>query len=82
MIFPLENEKSSFNCLSISFNHFLNFKLFSELGTVVKSVEKWAGERGYSVIDAQVVKQSREEMIEKRGAMFPFLKKFINREDP
>jgi len=26
------------------------------------------------------VKKSREEMIEKRGAMFPFLKKFINSE--
>ena len=47
-------------------------------GMVVKSVEKWANEKGIKVINAEVVKQSREEMIEKRGAMFPFLKKFIN----
>jgi hypothetical protein len=33
-----------------------------------------------AVIDEDVVKKSREEMIEKRGAMFPFLKKFINTE--
>ncbi len=50
-------------------------------GMVVKSVERFAEERGYKIIDAEVVKKSREEMIEKRGAMFPFLKKFIDRED-
>ena len=50
-------------------------------GMVVKSVERYAEERGYKIIDAEVVKKSREEMIEKRGAMFPFLKKFIDREN-
>jgi len=50
-------------------------------GMVVKSVERFAEERGYKIIDAEVVKKSREEMIEKRGAMFPFLKKFIDREN-
>ncbi|MFQ5717867.1 MAG: SPASM domain-containing protein, partial [Nitrospinales bacterium] len=49
-------------------------------GMVVKSVERFAEERGFSTIDQAVVKQSREEMISKRGAMFPFLKKYINRE--
>lgn len=47
-------------------------------GMVVKGVEKFARERGYSFVDETVMKQSREEMITKRGAMFPFLKKFIN----
>ena len=50
-------------------------------GMVVKSVERYAEEQGYKIIDAEVVKKSREEMIEKRGAMFPFLKKFIDREN-
>ena len=50
-------------------------------GMVVKGVEKWAEEKGIAVIDADLLKKSREEMIEKRGAMFPFLKKFINREE-
>lgn len=50
-------------------------------GMVVKGVEKFALERGYTVVDEAVVKQSRDEMITKRGAMFPFLKKFINREE-
>lgn len=50
-------------------------------GMVVKGVEKFALERGYAVVDEAVVKQSRDEMITKRGAMFPFLKKFINREE-
>ncbi len=49
-------------------------------GMVVKGIEKFAAERDILVIDAAVVKKSREEMIEKRGAMFPFLKKFINSE--
>ena len=49
-------------------------------GMVVKGIEKFAAERGIRLIDEAVVKQSREEMIEKRGAMFPFLKKFINSE--
>ncbi len=47
-------------------------------GMVVKGIEKFAEERGISLIDEAVVKKSREEMITKRGAMFPFLKKFIN----
>jgi len=46
-------------------------------GMVVKGIEKFAAERNIRIIDEAVVKQSREEMIEKRGAMFPFLKKFI-----
>jgi len=50
-------------------------------GMVIKSVERYAEESGYKIIDAEVVKKSREEMIEKRGAMFPFLKKFIDREN-
>jgi len=50
-------------------------------GMVIKSVERYAEESGYKVINAEVVKKSREEMIEKRGAMFPFLKKFIDREN-
>ena len=33
-----------------------------------------------ALIDEHVVQKSREEMITKRGAMFPFLKKFINSE--
>jgi radical SAM protein with 4Fe4S-binding SPASM domain len=49
-------------------------------GMVVKGIERFAEERNISVIDEAVVKKSREEMIEKRGAMFPFLKKFINSE--
>ena len=49
-------------------------------GMVVKGIEKFAEERNISLIDEAVVKKSREEMIEKRGAMFPFLKKFINSE--
>ncbi len=49
-------------------------------GMVVKGIEKFAEERNITVIDEAVVKKSREEMIEKRGAMFPFLKKFINSE--
>ena len=49
-------------------------------GMVVKGIEKFAAERNIRIIDEAVVKQSREEMIEKRGAMFPFLKKFINSE--
>lgn len=49
-------------------------------GMVVKGVEKFAQEREISLIDEAVVKKSREEMITKRGAMFPFLKKFINTE--
>ena len=47
---------------------------------VVKGIEKYAAERDIRLIDEAVVKKSREEMIEKRGAMFPFLKKFINSE--
>ena len=47
-------------------------------GMVVKGVEKFAAEKGIAVIDDAVMKKSREEMITKRGAMFPFLKKFIN----
>jgi AdoMet-dependent heme synthase len=50
-------------------------------GMVIKSVERFAEESGYKIINAEVVKKSREEMIEKRGAMFPFLKKFIDREN-
>ncbi len=50
-------------------------------GMVIKSVERYAEEQGYEIINAEVVKKSREEMIEKRGAMFPFLKKFIDREN-
>ena len=49
-------------------------------GMVVKGIEKCAAERNILLIDEAVVKKSREEMIEKRGAMFPFLKKFINSE--
>ncbi len=49
-------------------------------GMVVKGIEKFATERGVALIDEQVVQKSREEMITKRGAMFPFLKKFINSE--
>jgi AdoMet-dependent heme synthase len=49
-------------------------------GMVVKGIEKFAEERGITLIDEAVVKKSREEMITKRGAMFPFLKKFINSE--
>jgi len=49
-------------------------------GMVVQGIEKFAAERGVALIDEQVVQKSREEMIEKRGAMFPFLKKFINSE--
>ena len=49
-------------------------------GMVVKGIEKFAEERNITLIDESVVKKSREEMIEKRGAMFPFLKKFINSE--
>ncbi|MGP0630648.1 radical SAM protein [Nitrospina sp. 32_T5] len=49
-------------------------------GMVVQGIEKFAAERGVALIDEHVVKRSREEMIEKRGAMFPFLKKFINSE--
>jgi len=47
-------------------------------GMVVKGIEKFAEERGIALIDEAVVQKSREEMITKRGAMFPFLKKFIN----
>jgi radical SAM protein with 4Fe4S-binding SPASM domain len=47
-------------------------------GMVVKGVEKYAQERGYTLVDAMIMQQSREDMITKRGAMFPFLKKFIN----
>lgn len=50
-------------------------------GMVVKGIEKFAEERNITLIDENVVKKSREEMIEKRGAMFPFLKKFINSEN-
>jgi hypothetical protein len=50
-------------------------------GMVVKGIEKFAAERNIHLIDEAVVKKSREEMIEKRGAMFPFLKKFINSEN-
>ncbi|MFQ5672518.1 MAG: radical SAM protein [Nitrospinales bacterium] len=50
-------------------------------GMVVKGIENFAEKHGFSVIDQAVVKRSREEMITKRGAMFPFLKKFINREE-
>jgi radical SAM protein with 4Fe4S-binding SPASM domain len=50
-------------------------------GMVVKGIEKFAEERGNALIDEAVVKKSREEMITKRGAMFPFLKKFINSEE-
>lgn len=49
-------------------------------GMVIKGIEKFAEERNIAIIDEAVVKKSREEMIEKRGAMFPFLKKFINTE--
>ncbi|QPJ66234.1 MAG: radical SAM protein [Candidatus Nitrohelix vancouverensis] len=49
-------------------------------GMVVKGIERFAEERNIALIDEAVVKKSREEMIEKRGAMFPFLKKFINSE--
>ena len=49
-------------------------------GMVVKGIERFAEERNITIIDEAVVKKSREEMIEKRGAMFPFLKKFINSE--
>jgi len=49
-------------------------------GMVVKGIERFAEERNITLIDEMVVKKSREEMIEKRGAMFPFLKKFINSE--
>ncbi len=49
-------------------------------GMVVKGIEKFAAERNIKLIDEAVVKKSREEMITKRGAMFPFLKKFINTE--
>lgn len=49
-------------------------------GMVVSGIEKFAAERGVALIDEHLVKRSREEMIEKRGAMFPFLKKFINSE--
>ena len=49
-------------------------------GMVVKGIERFAEERNMTLIDEAVVKKSREEMIEKRGAMFPFLKKFINSE--
>ena len=49
-------------------------------GMVVKGIEKFAEERGIALIDEDVMKKSREQMIEKRGAMFPFLKKFINSE--
>ena len=49
-------------------------------GMVVKGIENFAEKNGFSVIDQAVVKRSRDEMITKRGAMFPFLKKFINRE--
>jgi AdoMet-dependent heme synthase len=49
-------------------------------GMVVKGIEKFAEERGIALIDEEVVRKSREEMITKRGAMFPFLKKFINTE--
>ncbi|MFQ5450730.1 MAG: radical SAM protein [Nitrospinaceae bacterium] len=49
-------------------------------GMVVKGIEKFAEERSIAIIDEAVVKKSREEMITKRGAMFPFLKKFINTE--
>jgi len=49
-------------------------------GMVVQGIEKFATERGVALIDEQVVQKSREEMITKRGAMFPFLKKFINSE--
>ncbi|MCH8156520.1 MAG: SPASM domain-containing protein, partial [Nitrospinae bacterium] len=49
-------------------------------GMVVKGIERFAEERNITLIDEAVVKKSREEMIEKRGAMFPFLKKFINSE--
>jgi len=49
-------------------------------GMVVKGIERYAEERDIILIDEAVVKKSREEMIEKRGAMFPFLKKFINSE--
>jgi radical SAM protein with 4Fe4S-binding SPASM domain len=50
-------------------------------GMVIKGIELFAEERGIQVIDEEVVKKSREEMITKRGAMFPFLKKFINSEN-
>jgi len=49
-------------------------------GMVVQGIEKFATERGVALIDEHVVQKSREEMITKRGAMFPFLKKFINSE--
>ena len=49
-------------------------------GMVIKGIERFAEERNITLIDEAVVKKSREEMIEKRGAMFPFLKKFINSE--
>jgi hypothetical protein len=50
-------------------------------GMVVKGVEKFAEERGISLIDDEVMKTSRKQMITKRGAIFPFLKKFINSEN-
>ena len=50
-------------------------------GMVIKGIERFAEERGIQLIDEEVVKKSREEMITKRGAMFPFLKKFINSEN-
>ncbi|MCH8209229.1 MAG: radical SAM protein, partial [Nitrospinae bacterium] len=40
-------------------------------GMVVKGVEKFAAENGIALIDDAVMKKSREEMITKRGAMFP-----------
>ena len=49
-------------------------------GMVIKGVEKYAQERGFKEVDDVIMKQSREDMITKRGAMFPFLKKFINSE--
>ncbi len=49
-------------------------------GMVVKGVEKFAREKGFNEVDEAIMRQSREEMITKRGAMFPFLKKFINSE--
>ena len=53
---------------------------FATLIKVFKGIERFAEERNITLIDEAVVKKSREEMIEKRGAMFPFLKKFINSE--
>ena len=54
------------------------YPLFRTRHGGIKGIEKFAAERNIKIIDESVVKQSREEMIEKRGAMFPFLKKFIN----